>query len=422
MSKIGRCFLLLLLCSPLAWAELEFFQSADKTTIGLEETFQLSIVVSDAPPNAQLQLPSSNDFEILSRSQSTQLQYRTGSNLQKEQRYLFILRAKKEGQLLIPAALLKTEKNTYRTETIAIHVVPSQATPSPSFQKNTPPTTPRLPRADSDLFIQMSLDKSSAYVGEQVLLSLQAYSKTTNIHIESLSMPTLKGFLSEDIELSWPLLTEHKLVNGANYYVTTIKKRALFAIQSGNYTVEPAMADFAIGGLFKVREARRESNALTLEILPLPPSAENLPVGQWKLELKIPQTPLVAGQPVEIDLVLQGNGNIKNLPPLELQFPNTFKTFPPTVQTHTQILNNKLIGSRTIHHVAIPKEAGTFTIPATKFNYFNAETATVASSQTHPLSLIVLPNSSENTPTHIPAPHTTTPPPEQKTFPIRHQA
>jgi hypothetical protein len=420
---IGRCFLLLLLCSLPARAALEFFQFTDKAKVSLEETFQLHVVVSNPPPHAQLELPSSNDFEVLSRSQSTQLQYRTGSSSQKEQRYSLTLRAKKEGRLLIPPALLKIDKTTYKTEAIPIQVVKGHANPSPSPQGNT--STPPIPRTDSDLFIQMTLDKPSVYVGQQVLLSLLLYSRTTNAAIESISMPTLKGFLSEDVELSWPLVTERKSVDGVNYHVTTLKKRALFAIQPGSYTLEPATADFVVGQLFRGREVRRTSNALTLEVKALPHSAENLPVGQWHLESKVPPGPFTAGQPVELSLTLRGTGNVRNLPPLELVFSDTFKTFPPTAQNNTQILGNKLSGSRTLQYVVIPQEAGNFTIPAVNFDFFNPETEKAESTQTPPLMWVVLPANADNASGSASLP-TDTPGPDfleqEKMYPIRHKA
>ncbi|MCL2011530.1 MAG: BatD family protein [Cystobacterineae bacterium] len=411
---------------------MEFSQSADRSRVGLEETFQLSIVVVNPPPNAQLELPSSHDFEILQRFHESQLLHHRGRKTQTELRHLLILRAKKEGRLLIPAALLKTEKTTYKTETVAIDVIRSQTANASSPRANlsqgsSPTNTPLIPRSDSDLFVQMTLNKPSAYVGEQVLLTLQVYSRTTNITLQSISMPTLNGFFNEDFALNWPLPAERKTVDGVSYYVTILKQQALFAIQPGSYTVEPATVDFTMGQLFRGRKVLRKSNALTLEIKALPSFAEKLPIGQWTLELQTPQSPSSAGQPVEFNLTLQGIGNIKNVPPLELQFPKTFKTFQPTIQNTTQVLDNKLLGKRTMQYVVIPQEAGNFTVPAVKFDHFNPETETLDSAHTLPLSLVVLPGTAGHAADHAAgnmplsmAPNAELP--EQKIHPIRHKA
>jgi hypothetical protein len=425
MRKTGRWLFSFLLCSFSAWAEFEFFQFVDKTTVGLEETFQLHIVVSNPPSNAQLEFPSSNDFEVLSRSQSTQLHYGTGRKLQKEQRYSLVLRAKTEGALLVPATLLKTGNNTHKTETLTLNVVRGPTASSPSPRGNASKNVPRIPRSDSDLFLQMTLDKPSAYVGEQVVLSLQVYSRL-DITLQPIPMLMPQGFLSEDLEISWPPETRRKPVDGVQYHVATLKKQALFALQPGTYTIEPATVHFVVRQLFGGREVRRESNALTLEVKALPSASENLPVGQWTLELQAPPGPLIVGQPVEFSLTLRGTGNVRHLPPLELPFPDAFKTFQPTTQHNTQTLGNKLLGSRTLQYVVIPQEAGSFTLPAVKFDYFNAETEQAESTQTSPSTWVVLPGTGgapENAATHTPAP-TATPgfPEQEKIHPIRHRA
>jgi hypothetical protein len=428
MRKTGRWLFSFLLCSLPAWAEFEFFQFVDKTTVDLEETFQLHIVVSNPPSNAQMEFPPGKDFEVLSRSQSTQFQYGTGRKLQKEQRYSFVLRANKEGQLVIPPALLKAGNNLHKTETLTLHVTRNPTAPSPSPGGNASKNTPLVPRSDSDLFLQMTLDKSSAYVGEQVLLSLQVYSRL-DITLQPIPMLTPKGFLSEDLEVSWPPEARRKSVDGVHYHVATLRKQALFAIQPGTYTIEPATVNFIVRQLFGGREVRRESNALTLEVKALPSAVANLPVGQWTLELRAPQGPLTAGQPVELSLTLRGTGNIRHVPPLELPFPDSFKTFQPTIQNNTQTLDNKLLGSRTMQYVVIPQKAGNFTVPTVKFDYFNAETEQAETTQTSPLTWVVLPGnadgSSENTATHAPAP-TAAPglgfSEQEKIHPIRHKA
>jgi|GEM_PF-1523673 len=411
MSRTGRWLFSFLLCALPAWAEFGFSQFANKTTVGMDEPFELNIVISNPPPNARIEFPSSEDFEVLGRSSSTQFQYGTGQKPQNEQRYVLVLRAKKEGPLLIPAALLKTGNQTHTTKTLTLNVVRGQAPPSLSPLGNALGNLPSIPRADSDLFLQITLDKPSVYVGEQVLLSLLLYSRIAHAPIQSLSMPTFKGFFSEDLELGRTLPAEQKSVDGVLYHVTTLRKQALFAIQPGTFTFEPAkasflIADFGMRPFLRGREVRRESNALTLEVKALPDAAQNLPVGSWTLELKAPSGPFTVGEPVELGLRLQGTGNIRNVPPLELLFPDSFKTFQPTVQNHTQMVGKQLWGSRTVQHIVIPQEAGNFTVLPVKFDYFHVETQQAASIQTPPLTWVVLPADAKSPPgsalTHAP--------------------
>src|SRR5260370_11014716 len=79
MKRIGNwkfapaIFALLGAASTPAWAEIEFYQSVDRNEIGVEDAFRLTLVASDAPEDAQIQFPASPDFQVLSKSQSTQM-------------------------------------------------------------------------------------------------------------------------------------------------------------------------------------------------------------------------------------------------------------------------------------------------------------------------------------------------------------
>src|SRR4051794_6346034 len=94
--SVGLWPLWLLLAAGPAWAEVELQQSVDRNPVGSEDTFRLTVVVSGAPETAQLQLPAPEDFEVLSRSQSTQMSYHLGGGgagtISRVQKYLLVMR------------------------------------------------------------------------------------------------------------------------------------------------------------------------------------------------------------------------------------------------------------------------------------------------------------------------------------------
>ena len=64
---------LALLATAPAWAaEIEFYQSVDRTEVGTEDTFRLTVVVVDAPQSARVEVPRSDAVEVLSSSRSSQ--------------------------------------------------------------------------------------------------------------------------------------------------------------------------------------------------------------------------------------------------------------------------------------------------------------------------------------------------------------
>ena len=95
MAKIGSALALLLAAAPAG--AVEFYQQVDRTQVGTEDTFRLTVVMADAPDDAKPSFPQSPDFEILSTAQSTQMSYTLGSGgvgtIKRVQRWTLTMRA-----------------------------------------------------------------------------------------------------------------------------------------------------------------------------------------------------------------------------------------------------------------------------------------------------------------------------------------
>src|SRR5258705_9752196 len=103
MRRTGKAVALFgLLFAARAFAEVEFYKTVDRNKVGTEDTFRLTIVVGDAPDGATVQFPAPNDFEVLSRSQSTQMSYSLGGNsggtIKRVQKYTLVMRANRAGK------------------------------------------------------------------------------------------------------------------------------------------------------------------------------------------------------------------------------------------------------------------------------------------------------------------------------------
>jgi BatD DUF11 like domain len=128
MARIGKLFFVgaMLLAAWPAWAEVEFYMTANRTKVGLEDTFRVEIVISGAPDNSRLSYPEPVAFEVLGRNQSSQMQYVLSggvSQIKRTEKHVLTVRASKLGRLKIPAASLATSDHTYKTESLSIEVV-----------------------------------------------------------------------------------------------------------------------------------------------------------------------------------------------------------------------------------------------------------------------------------------------------------
>ena len=128
MARTGSAIAVaLLLTAAPALAEVEVTMQADREKVGTEDTFRLEIVVANAPESAVLELPVASDFEVLGRSQSTQMSYSLGPGgagvITQVQKHTLTMRANRTGMLTIPAAAVQTASKLYKTKTVTIEVV-----------------------------------------------------------------------------------------------------------------------------------------------------------------------------------------------------------------------------------------------------------------------------------------------------------
>lgn len=414
MAKTGSALIatLSLLAAAPALADVEFYMTADRPKVGTEDAFHVEVVVGNAPDGASLQLPASGDFEVLSRSESTQMSYSVGPGgagvIKQVRKYTLVVRANRAGRLTIPPAVLQAAGKSWKTEPVLIEVVSGRLGGQPPRQPSRPnlpfgfPPLPfdddnpfeapeeAVPHSDSDLFLRSYLDKREAFVGEQVTLTIAIYSRIDLSSVDTVSMPKLEGFWTQDTKAPTQLTPEQKVIGGVPYREYTLRQKVLFGMRPGEYAIEPAEADITTGFLFAGSRVHKKGNELKLKVKALPPKTSN--VGSWRLSLLPNQTEVTLGDPVQLKLVLEGRGNLQavQLPPLEA--PPSFRVFDPTTTDKTDFRKGALVGTRTVEYVLVPQQTGTFTVPPVELSFFDPESGRVSETRTDPLTLTVKPS------------------------------
>ncbi|MBZ4419539.1 BatD family protein [Myxococcus sp. RHSTA-1-4] len=411
---------LALLATAPAWAndDLDFYQTVDRQEVGSDDTFRLTVVVVDAPPNAQVQLPESEDFEVLSSSRSSQRSISLSGGgpavIQDITRYVLVMRANRAGRLKIPPSQITVRGKTYRTQPVEISVrtgrlgssagqpggsrlpdpfasMPSQ--PPDPFADELEEDEPTIPRGDSDLFLRSSLDRDDVFVGEQVTLSLYIYSRVDLSSVDSVTMPKLEGFWTEEVESPTQLSGEQRIVDGVPYRAYLLRRRALFPVKPGTLSITPAEADITTGFLFAGHRVHRVSNGLKVKVKPLPPGAppgmSNAHVGSWRMSMEVSQTRVELGQPVTVKVILEGVGNVKNVTPPKLTGPAALKIYDPTTTDKVTPQRNRVQGRRVVEYLVMPQRTGTFTLPALEFPFFDPRARAYDVARTDPVTITV---------------------------------
>jgi hypothetical protein len=396
----GILVLLIFLVAKGFTQEVEFRANA-KSTVQVGEQFRVVYTVNNQASN--FSGPSFDGFRILSgpnQSSSQSYQIINGKVSQAfEQSFTYYLQATKEGTFNIPAATVVVGGKKYESNPVSIAV--SQASSPPQNQGGSPQAQPDSGEGLSkdDVFIKAIVDKSNPYQGEQVIVTYRIYTKVPISQLNVSKLSSFQGFWYKSLmDDSSPLKQSSEVINGQEYIVADLRKLALYPQRTGDISIDPMELDCV--AQLKVKSSKPRdpffdnffddpffnrnvrniemnlvSNALSIKVKPLP--ADNRPasfsgaVGLFTMKTDIDRTELKANEPVVLKVTISGKGNIELVDQVIIDFPPDFETYDPKIANDISATASGISGSRTFEYLAIPRNAGRFTIKPISFSYFD---------------------------------------------------
>jgi len=389
-SKIGRVslgaaiILALLLLPAGALAQAPVTAQVDRDIIAINEQVTLTVSVSGDIFNIPTpRLDSTTDFKVVGTSTSTQIQLINGE-LSSQGNFIFRLEPFKEGQLLIPAATVKMNGQTYSTEPIPVQVLPAGTLPSPN---NNTPDNPPDNLADQ-FFVEAEVDNATPWLGQQIIYSFKLYQTVRLLRQPDYQAPAFTNFWGQNL-LSQPQY--HSTVNGQDFMVTEIRT-ALFPASVGEIIVEPATL-IVPGGLFET-DFVLETDPVTVNVQPLPPDAPpdfNGAVGRFTATAALNESTGRVNEPVTFRLTIEGAGNIETL--AEPPFPDlpNWRIFDSQSTTEINVEGEQVQGRRQFERLLVPGRPGDYTIPPISFSYFDPQTDQYQTLTTEPLPITIDP-------------------------------
>jgi len=402
-----------------AYAATEVRAEVDRSEVGLPDTFVLTVRALDAPRGSQLALPEVDGAEVLStsRGMSTSIQVGSGGpTLRQELTVTAIVRPTRVGRLTFPPAELHTPDGVVKSNTVSITVKKAHVPGPPTARQQRPDLLPGFPspfgdgedpfsalrdreasrpRAEGDLFLRSEVDHREVYAGEQVTLSFWIYSRVDLSRVDNVGMPKLDGFWSEDIDSPTTLQYEPRTVEGVPYRAYLLKRLALFPMKPGTRDIGPVEADITTGFLFAGHREHRVGNTLTLKVKPLPPGAPPgfVPanVGSYRLSAELSAPTAELGSPVTLRVILEGQGNLKDVVLPRASGPAALKLYDPTSLERLSAVKGRIQGKRSQEYLVMAQQTGTFQIPPLSFAYFDPELRRYETARTQSLTLSVTP-------------------------------
>ena len=419
---IGLCAAALL-AAPTAPArspdEAEFTSTVDREEIGLDETVRLDLTVtlSSKGDQGELVLPALKDFDVVGRSSAEQASFTFSGGAPAFRRTTvtsLTLSPHKAGTLTIEPARLTFKGHTFVTGAIPVRVLASgQSTSRRARRRPDPaPDDPNVAaraqaarnsegsdpfegiRASArDLTLKASVDVEQPTVGQQVTYSLWLLARVSVSGIDKLQLPKMDGFWTEEVEAPQQLVGEARVIDGVPMQAFLLRKRALFPLRPGKVVIEPAEVEVitGMGMLFSRSNVKRETQAITVEVQPLPagrpPGFDQGNVGQWALNATAEPLAVAVGQPVTLRLTVSGRGNLRDLQLPRLPSIPGLRAYDATSTDKANVEQGKVGGTRTVEQLLVPERTGDLDIPPLSLETFDPLSKQYKTLRTAPIHL-----------------------------------
>lgn len=258
----------------------------------------------------------------------------------------------------------------------------------------------------NDLFIKVTANKRRVHEQEPILLTYKVYSLVDLTQLEG-KMPDLTGFHSQEVPLPQQKSFHLERVNGKPYRAVTWSQYVMYPQMTGklqipsitfkgivvqqNRSVDPFEA-FLNGGSGYVEVHRNiVAPGLTVQVDPLPakPAGFSGGVGRFNISAQLTKKEVKAGDPVTLRVVVGGNGNLKLIKQPVVNFPKDFDTYDAKVTDKTKLTSTGVGGNMIYDFLFVPRNQGTYTIPAVSFTYYDTDLNAYKTIKTQPFKLVV---------------------------------
>ncbi len=392
MRLVLRNSVLVIVLTVTAFAQnATFVASADRTTVGAGEKFEVSFTVSASDVNGakNFKPPTLTPFLVLSGpNQSTNMQFVNGQ-MSGSVSFTYYLYTRQTGKFTVAPATIEYKGTTLKSQPLQIEVTQSK----PQAQGKEPDNTQNV--ADN-LYIRAVADKQRVHQGEPVTVTYKLYTRLQVSGYDIAKAPVYQGFWAEEVEQPKQPVVTTETIDGKQFRVATIRKTALFPTQSGKLTISPleVRCAFQLASRKKTNdpfdsffndpffsrtqtvEQDLKTNALSVAVDPLPgspPVGFTGAVGRFSFSATVDKKEVKTGDPITLKLTISGAGNVKLLTPPKPELPADFEAYDPKISEEITRDGGVIRGKKIAEYLVIPRNAGDRAIEPIAFSYFDLD-------------------------------------------------
>lgn len=413
MNKFFAILTLFLVCTASVLAQINV-SAPQRVAVGEQFRLQYTMQTTDVNGFRTGNIPDA--FEVLmgpSKSTQQSFQMINGHTTSSSSvTYTYILSAEKNGTFTIPPARAKVDGKDAVSSSIKITVSGKAQNPQSQqgggmHQQRGAQVRPSGSHiTGNDLFIKVSANKQRVHEQEPILLTYKVYTQVELTQLEG-KMPDLTGFHTQEVPLPQQKSFHLESINGRPYRCVTWSQYVMYPQMTGkleipsitfkgivvqeNLNVDPFEAFFNGGSGYVEVKKDIKAPSMTIQVDPLPakPTGFSGGVGHFSISATQDQQKVKAGDPVNIRVVVSGNGNLKLIKQPELSVPKDFEKYDAKVTDKTKLTEQGLTGSMIYDFLIVPRNQGNYEIPAIEFTYFDTSANAYKTVKTSPIKIEV---------------------------------
>ncbi len=375
--------------------DIKFEAVLSKAKLGQNERLRVSFEMNK--DGDFFEAPSFNNFEVLmGPSQSISSSFINGKRSFSKS-YTYVLRPKKQGQLIIDSASITIDNTVYTTDPKTVLVT------EPIDNPNAPKTAQDI--ADESLYLVATLSNDKPYLNQGVLVTYTLYF-SPRVYINNfipVENPTYKNFWSQDLPIK-EYETRRTTFRNESFNAVDLKTVVLYPQKSGSLALDP----FALELYVQIPTGRRDffgdpimrsatktvkAGDLSINVRELPEEGKPLnfsgAVGDFELSVDASKTNLEANESTQIKVKINGKGNLKLLSIPELSLPSALEKYDPEYTDDVRVNREGMNGSVTNSYTVVPRYAGSYPVDPLEFTYFDPNSKSYKTLSSDPFDLTV---------------------------------
>ena len=381
MYKIKILNIIIFLIGFSAFSQVNFTTKLSKDRLGLNERVKIEFTVDKDGDN--FIPPKFDNFRVVGGpSQSIRNSWINGKKSYSKT-YSYFLSPIEKGSFEIGQASIEVDDEIYKT-------LPVRVTVTSAVDIPTDPNDPNY-LADKNIHLVAEVSNKNPFLNEAISVSYKLYvSPDTGVNNwRELEAPRYADFWSNNIDIK-SLNVQNGTFKGKPYRYVVLRRTLLYPQKTGELKIEPLTLDISV----QVPSNRRDffgnlisssvnktvssgSSIIDVKSLPIDNKPKDFSgaVGSFSFEIKSDKNELLTDEAFQLSLIVSGDGNFNLFEDPKISLPNSLEVYEPEKISNVSAKASGIKGNINNKYTVVPINPGKYTIPETKFSFFNPVSA-----------------------------------------------